>query len=130
MELAGLGVEFVVGDITYGSGFVFHPIPKAMTRMVQQHGVYFYTVDVQGLLFQIAKGNHGAEFLDVDRKIDAVHLPRDKFPGGNVAVGGTADFNFVALNIQGLEKGEGIDVVPVWMGNENFGSDKGSIFSH
>ena len=117
------GKKLIVGDVADGAVLVIDPVPQAMSRVIEQNRLHLDAVDGNKPFFQVLKGHGGAEFFDFDGEIDTVHLSGNQFTDGNISMGRPHDIEFIALLVQGGEKGQGIDVVPMGMGNEYLGFD-------
>jgi len=119
--------KLIVGDVADGAVFVIDPVSQAISRVIEQHRLDFNTVEAESAFFQVLKGHSSSEFFDFNRKIDTIHLTGNQLPYGNVPMGRSHDFKFVALSVERGKKGQGIDVIPMGVGNEYLGLGLGAV---
>ena len=115
----GLQVKLVIRDVTDFPAITSEFVAEAVAGMLQQHRFDSHRAEFERFLAQIAEQQPRAEFSNGHGKINALHLCRDGALDSQVALIGPEQFDLVAAHIQGPEKGDGVDMIPVRVRNEN-----------
>ena len=117
--LPGIAPQFVVGDEDEGLLSLPETIPEPPLRMMEGNGLHANAVDVEGAFAErVQIMDLRLQGVEGDREETVAHLVVEGVPQPLHARGVPVNGELAGLVVDGAEKGEAKDVVPVDMGDQ------------